>query len=536
MKRILLFGLLAVSLVPCSWAAVDKEYVVDVEKKVKECRELVAQAIKFLETASIEECCDAFINELAWRRGEIGIFMFDDSGTCYVFGQDTSVIWKDFQTATTTIEANFIVDMLETGKIGGLVNYKWNNSFMQSYVHNILKDGKTYIVGAGFFPASAEYRTEQLVKSAIKFAENNSPKQLFETISNAFGPFVQGDIYLYAYDFDGNVVAHGESLELIGQNVMNMVSPSGRYRTRDLIDIAKSPAGNGWYTYVSRQGGAPKKTYVERLVDTKTGKKYAIVSGYYPTIDDSVVQALVKRAGNYLRVHGAERAMPEFSKKSSEFNYGSANVFVYDTKGISLADSANPAFVGLDLTNSRDAEGKYIVKSILEHAEKYPNGGWLGFSLRNAFAMMYVEKVKVPDGDFIIGAIYYPSNKYIHVRFMVDKAMLYLGNHTKEEAFGMFASSDPDFLRGDVNVFVYSETGRILVDGQDRSRIWQDNRDIKDDKGRLVSDKIIAIATSGGGWFEFKKNNARCRIYVKQVIKESGKKAEKFIIGSGYYL
>jgi signal transduction histidine kinase len=534
MKRILIIGLLFVTAL--SQAANDKEYIVDVEKKLKDCRELVTQAVEFFKKNKIEDCCQSFVSDMRWRRGEIEIFVFDDDGVCYVFGQNTSIIWKSFQDKKTAADNDFIAEMVKIGRSGGLVNYKWNNSFMESFVQSVLKDGRLYIIGAGFYPASAEYRTEQMVKSAIRFAETNSPKQLFEMISNPFGPFVQGDIYLYIYDFDGNVVAHGESFELVGQNLINMISPNGRYRTRDLIDIAKSNSGSGWYTYVSRQGGAPKKTYVERLVDMNTGKKYAVMSGYYPTIDDNAVQSLVKRAGNELRVDGAERAIPEFSKKNGKYVYGSANIFVYDPKGVSLADSANPAFVGLDLTNTRDAEGKYIVRTILEHADKYPNGGWLGFSLRNSFAMMYVEKIKVPDGDFIIGATYYPSNKYIHVRFMVDRAVGYLANNEKEKAFNAFASNDPDFLRGDVNVFVYSNTGHILVDGQDRNVIWQDNKQIKDDKGRLISDKILAIATSGGGWFEFNKNNARCRIYIKQVIKEGEKNAETFIIGSAYYL
>jgi len=518
-----------------------KDYEVDIQKKLQDCRDLAGQGLKYVESHSLEESCHAFLHDTKWRRGEIGVFIFDEGGICYIFGQETSVIWKDFQHKETIIEDDFIAEMIKVGKAGGLVDYKWDNAHMQSFVRTFKKDGKTYIIGAGFFPSSAEYRTQKLVEGAVHYAATHSAKQLFENINNPLGIFIQGDIYLYVYDMAGNVAAHGESPELINQNVMDQMTVDGQYRTRDIINLANQKAGKGWYTYASRQGGAEKRSYVEQFTDPKTGKKYVVVGGYYPTVDDASVQALVKKAGNYLRANGAERSLPEFTKKTGDFTFGSINIFVYKPDGTMLADSDNPAFVGLNLINSRDAEGKYITRSVLEHAEKYPNGGWLGFSLRGSYAMVYVEKVSVPDGDFIIGASYYPSNKYIHVRFMVDKATQFLNTHEKEEAFGLFTSTDPDFLRGDISVFVYRDTGYVWVDGQKRGHVWQDNKDFKDDKGKLISDKIIAIATSGGGWFEFNKNNAVRRVYVKQVVKEVDTKDQKvqvetFIVGSGYYM
>ncbi len=512
--------------------------MVNIEYKLDACRSLVNKAITYFEKHSIEESCRAFAYDQEWRRGEIELFVFDEGGVCYVFGDDYTVRWKDFQDKTTKADEAFIDEMLQTGKIGGMVDYKWNNSFMHSFVKTIERDGKQYAIGAGFFPISAEYWSEQMVKDAIKYAKSASPKQLFERIDNPRdGLMIAGDMFLWAMDMEGVIVAHGDNHALIGQNIFDEKTPDGKHFVRDILAIAKSEAGRGRYTYTTNQGLAQKELYIERLLDKKTGKEYVIIGGYYPHIDETNVTLLVKKAGAYLRTYGSEKSFPLFSKKSSDFTYGPLTLFVYDLQGNLLADSANPSFIGLNLMGSRDGEGKPITKSILDHVKEYPNGGWISFSMRNSYAMVYVEKVSVPDGDFIIGATYFPSSKHIQVRFMVDKAASYLTRYPKEEAFAQFSSRDPEFLRGDVHVFVYSENGTILVDGYKKDAIWDSRKDLKDDKGRLISDKIIAIAKSGGGWFTFKFNNGTMSVYVKEVVKQLPvkNKVESFIVGAGYY-
>jgi cytochrome c len=511
---------------------------VDVEKKMEIMRALVTKAVPFFKKQGVEESCKAFTRDLRWRRGEIDIFVFNSAGICYLFGQDSSLIWKDFHDNKRSDGESFIPEMLQVGKEGDMVTFRWNNSTMHAYVRTVEKDGETYIIGAGFYPASAAFSTRQLVKSAVRYGETHSAEELFEQINNPHGMFVYGDVYLYAYDFEGNVVAHGESKELVGQNLIDERTSDGRYRAREMIAIAKSREGEGWYSYKSMQGDLVKRVYVHRFIDRRTDKSYMIAGGYYPEIDANTIIGLVKRAASYLRSNGAERAFPEFSKRLGIFATGSAMLFAYDMQGVTRADMANPAFIGLaSLVNSVDMQGKPIVKIILEEAKRNPNGAWVSFSLNNTLAMIYIEKVTAPDGDFVIGANYYPIEKSIHVRFMVDRAVLFLKNGIKELVFDTFTSEKADYFRGDLSVFVYNPQGIIEVDGNKRSRIWKDDSVLRDDKGRLISDKVTAIARSGGGWFEYMFNNATRRIYVDLVEKETGNdEPEKFIVGSGYYL
>ena len=81
--------------------------------------------------------------------------------------------------------------MTNVGEKGGYVSYLWNNGFKSSYVKTTQKKGKTYILGAGFFPESDEYATKQLVKTAVAYFYQNGKDATFALISNPKGPFVQ---------------------------------------------------------------------------------------------------------------------------------------------------------------------------------------------------------------------------------------------------------------------------------------------------------------------------------------------------------
>lgn len=512
---------------------------INIEQKTKRCQDLVEDAIGFFKKESLSKACRSFMTDPKWRAGEIMIFVFDSGGVCHVFGNQKIHIWKDFQTKKTIAEEDFIAQMLEVGQGGGEVHFVWDNSYMQAHVRTVRKQGVTYIIGAGFYPDSGKYVCEQLVRSAVAYgATIGSSKVLFERISNPQGMFVKGEIYLYAYDFSGVCVAHGKSLELIGQNLLNEVTPDGKRRTYDIIQIAKSRDGQGWYRYASRQGGVEKLVYVERYTD-KNGKKYAIVGGYYPTINEDDVRTMVRKAVSYLRTNGTKLAFAEFSRPLGEFAYGSIALFVYDTKGTIVADMENPAFVGQNLMNAVDADGRPIAQLVLQQAERYGNG-WLSFHLKHAYAMMYVEQAKVPEGSFVIGALYYPTGKKVAVRFMVEKAARYLEQHDKGNAFDQFASMGSDFLRGDVFVTVYDEKGTILVDGIKRDSIWGDDSAIRDEKGIAITSKVISRALSGGGWVTARRYGAPCKIYAKEVFKEgpsgSPELDERFIVTSCYYL
>jgi len=542
MMRVTTVVLIFIMSHPLSAAA--QQYEVNVEQRIKACSDLVRRAVGFFEINEIDEVCRAFLNDDKWWQGDILPFIFDDVGVCYVFGRDRAVIWSNFDSTKTHVREDFLKKMSEVGRIGGFVNFTWNNGYMHAAVRTVSKDGKVFIIGAGFYPDSARYTTEQLVRNVIEFSADHPLHEVFEAVNNPIGRFVHGDGYVSIFRFDGICVAHGRGLQLIGQNMLDDMTADGRYRVRDLIEIAKNPPHYGWYRYASKAGGVEKDAYAALLTGSD-GQKYVVTAGYNPTLTERDVRAVAKRAVSYIQTHGTQQAFPKISQPTGDFAYGGITLFVYDMKSTVLADMENPSFVGQNLQHSVDADGKPVTQNLIEHAQKFGNG-WLSFNLKNSYELMFVQKVSLPEGDFVIGASFFPMGKEITVRFMVEKAARYLElTQPSERVFAEFASGSSDYLRGDVGITVFKvNKGRasIMVSEQNRSVIWDPGILLRDPKGRSVMKKIIARAEGGGGWMKIDIRGRAYRMYVKPVSVtrkiDGGKKEmiDEYIVSSGYFL
>jgi signal transduction histidine kinase len=110
--------------------------------------------------------------------------------------------------------------------------------------------------------------TETLVKEAIAFAKASGKDAAIKEITKIGGKFHRhnGELYVFIYDMDGKVVAHGQGAGKIGVNQMNAKDPDGVEFVKDRIKLAKTK-GKGWHDYqyinpttMKRQ---PKTSYIE---------------------------------------------------------------------------------------------------------------------------------------------------------------------------------------------------------------------------------------------------------------------------------
>ncbi|MGC2310075.1 MAG: cache domain-containing protein [Candidatus Babeliaceae bacterium] len=514
MKKIILFSFVFLGTVQ----GVDKEPEPDINKKMRDAQELVTKAVQLFKQKTIAESCRIFLHDERWQKGELFVFIFDELGVCYCYGDQRNVIWKSFYNEKNILEKSFIVDMLNQGEKGGWMSYGWLHGLQNAYVKVVKKGGKRYILGTGFYPESSEFITYEMVKDAARFLVANGAEETFERINNPYGKFVKGDIYLWVYDFNGKCFAHGENLAMVGQDLIDWQDTDGKYRNRDMIKmVSEAPSGSGWIDYTV--GSADKRAYVQKVIDPKTQKPYIIGGGYYPKINDQTVLTFINKAINHLKTVGKTEAFRDFSSKTGGFVLGPLTIFVYDMKGVMLADSENPDFIGQNLIKSHDPEGRPITKMIVDQAKKFDKG-WVSFVDHNAYKQVYVQKIVVPDGEFVIGSGYFPESKPFSTRTLVEKASRYLQTHNTQEALLAFTSENSDFVRGDLSVFVYNQDGTCFAQGLDHQRIWRNEADLKDTKGERISNKLITVANAGGGWLEYSLRNATYRLYVKTVEKE----------------
>ena len=110
--------------------------------------------------------------------------------------------------------------------------------------------------------------TESLVKEAIAFAKANGKEAAFKEITKVGGRFHKhgGELYVFVYDMDGKVLAHGQGASKVGVNQSKAKDPDGVEFVQDRIKLAKAK-GKGWhdYKYMNPKNGKkePKTSYIE---------------------------------------------------------------------------------------------------------------------------------------------------------------------------------------------------------------------------------------------------------------------------------
>lgn len=121
-------------------------------------------------------------------------------------------------------------------------------------------------------------------------------------------------------------------------------------------------------------------------------------------------EAMVKKAIEYIKANGREKAFAEISNPSGKFVDKDLYVFVYDLNGKCLAHGANAKMVGKDLINMKDPDGKEYVKERISIA-KNKGKGWQDYKFPNPLTKQiehktaYIEKFE----DIIVGCgVYKP--------------------------------------------------------------------------------------------------------------------------------
>ena len=122
--------------------------------------------------------------------------------------------------------------------------------------------------------------------------------------------------------------------------------------------------------------------------------------------DDAV--AMVKKATAFIREQGPEKAYPEITNKAGRFIDRDLYVVVYQLDGKVLAHGSNEKFVGKDMIEAQDVDGKLYVKERVELASKQASF-WQDYKFVNPVSkkvepkQMYCEKL---DNTAVCAGIY----------------------------------------------------------------------------------------------------------------------------------
>ncbi|HUJ89677.1 MAG TPA: cache domain-containing protein [Syntrophorhabdales bacterium] len=224
--------------------------------------------------------------------------------------------------------------------------------------------------------------------------------------------------YLFVYDLNGTCVFHPITPQLIGKNLMDFHDMNGKPVIRYLTDIGRRQErdASGWVFYLWEEGTQflPRwKSSYTRKVKTPDGKTYVIGSGSYNLkIEKICVQDIVKEAVELMAAKGKTAAFEELRKPGSPFHFLDNYVFVMSIDGHSVVDPSYPTMAGRDLTNFRDAIGRYVVKEMIAKLQT-SDEGWVLYLWPKPGAalpsrkLVYIRKITVEGETLIVGSDFF---------------------------------------------------------------------------------------------------------------------------------
>ncbi len=109
-----------------------------------------------------------------------------------------------------------------------------------------------------------------LVKSAVAYIAANGVEKGLDVLNDPKSEFVKGELYVFAYDMNGVMMANSFKQNLVGQNVLDVPDTAGKKYRREMIEVANTK-GSGWVDYQSQNPKTKKMeqktTYIEKTGD-----------------------------------------------------------------------------------------------------------------------------------------------------------------------------------------------------------------------------------------------------------------------------
>lgn len=129
-----------------------------------------------------------------------------------------------------------------------------------------------FVIGLVFASGAvaSQKDAKALVEKAAAFAKANGKDAAIKEINLAKGQFDKGELYVFAYDMSGKIIAHPKNPKLIGKDLLNVPDPDGKMFRKEIVEVAKTKS-TGWvdyrYTNPETKKIEAKTTYVLKVDD-----------------------------------------------------------------------------------------------------------------------------------------------------------------------------------------------------------------------------------------------------------------------------
>lgn len=263
-----------------------------------------------------------------------------------------------------------------------------------------------------------ENRALAFLNEAVAYANDNGIDKALQEFNNRSGSFVRGDLYIFAYDFNGTNIAHPIRPDLIGQN--GLLDTNGVDVISRELALAKRGGGVMYLVFpnpIHEDKDELKLIYIKNINNSLylgTGLYLSNISSYFGEEDRVELMTFVEEALRFAHKNGKAKALEVFNDPKGNFTREGRYIFAYDYDGRTLALPYQPELIGASRIDVKDPNGVEINQQATD-AAKFGNGFFYYIypdrskNMNPALKLGYVVDV---DGTWYLGSgIYADSNQ-----------------------------------------------------------------------------------------------------------------------------
>ena len=133
----------------------------------------------------------------------------------------------------------------------------------------------------GFASEAVERKSAQeakaLLDKAVAYYKADGKEKALAAFNDPQGPFIDGDLFIFALDENGVVVAHGDNQKLLGRTPNDFRDANEKNFIKELLQVAENK-GTGTVDYKIGHPSSlvveEKSSFVEKVDDTILGCGY----------------------------------------------------------------------------------------------------------------------------------------------------------------------------------------------------------------------------------------------------------------------
>ena len=375
------------------------------------------------------------------------------------------------------------------------------------------------------------------VTRAADYARNNGKEKALAAFNDPNGPFVIGNVYIFATGYDGTVLAEPFNPGTVGTNILDRTGSFGTPYVRNMGETARF--GRGLVSYSSPfQGagsaGVPTLAVVEDVDGTYYigAEIYASEGDVYPSaiLNTSAASpgvenlvSYVKDAVAYARENGRDAAIAEFNNHNGRFVKGELVIMAFDFNGTNLASPPYAPEVSanrINLINYQDPNGVNTIRLMRDLS--LGEGGFI-YSVAKVEVdgkAVYLPKINyaepVDDSWWLFSGIIDPDYSGViagdltglpvrtHSRSelyeLVNRVVDYANANGMEKTLEVIDDPNGQFVSGDLFPWAESTDGVLLADPFLKSDLGQNMIDYTDMNGMKTTRVGIDAMQNGSGF------------------------------------